>query len=74
MRAELEIECKNPDIIVKSIKPDVAGHEKFSAEVKAVKGKVVLRVESKELAGLLAGINSYVRLIKTSTDIGNLEE
>ena len=74
VRAELEIECANPEIVVRSIKPDMVEHEKFSADIKAMKDKVVLKVESKEIVGLLAGINSYVRLIKTSTDVSNLEE
>jgi tRNA threonylcarbamoyladenosine modification (KEOPS) complex Pcc1 subunit len=74
VRAELEIECANPDIVIKAITPDVAESGKFSAELKKEKKSVKLTVESKDIVGLLAGINSYARLIKTSTETNDLEE
>jgi tRNA threonylcarbamoyladenosine modification (KEOPS) complex Pcc1 subunit len=74
VRADLEIECKEPDIVVKSIRPDMAEAGKFKVGLKASRKSVKLTVEAGEIGALLAGINSYARLIKTSADIGNLEE
>ena len=69
MIAKLEIECKNPDIVLNSLKPDMEESEKFSVDIKTGKDKLVLTIEAKELSGLLAGVNSYVRLIRSSIDV-----
>lgn len=69
MIAKLEIECKNPEIVLKSLKPDLDDTEKFKVDLKVKENKLVLIIEAKELSGLLAGINSYARLIKASTDV-----
>jgi tRNA threonylcarbamoyladenosine modification (KEOPS) complex Pcc1 subunit len=74
VRAELEIGCKDPELVLKSIGPDLGGSGRFTASLKAAKKSVKLTVESGDLTGLLAGVNSYARLIKTSTDIDDLEE
>jgi len=74
VRAELELECADPQAVIKSILPDVSASERFSAELKAAKKSVKLIVESKDATGLLAGINSYVRLIKTATEVSSLED
>jgi len=68
MKAEIEIECERPDIVVKALKPDVEDVNKFNVKIEAEKNKVKLKIESKDTSGLLAGINSYIRLIKTSID------
>ncbi len=69
MKAELKIECKNPEIILKSIKPDMDEKEKFKVNLKVANNKVILNVQSEDLSGLLAGINSYGRLIKTAINV-----
>ena len=73
VRAEIEIECADPELIIKSIEPDVGPTEKFSARLKAEKGALKLLVESKDMAGMLAGINSYMRLARTALEIQNME-
>ena len=69
MIAKLEIDCKNPEIVLNSIKPDIEKIEKFDVKLKTEKNKLLLTIESKDLSGLLAGINSYVRLIKVANDV-----
>jgi len=66
MKAEIEIECAKPDIAVKAIKPEAEDTKKFSVKIEPGKDKIKLKIEAEDIAGLLAGINSYVRLIKTS--------
>ena len=68
MKAELEIECKDPEIVIRSIKPDEEGIKKFDANISAEKSKLKIRVEANDIPGLLAGINSYLRLIKVAID------
>ena len=65
MKAEIEIECKNPKTVIDSIKPDIEAR-KFKIDLKSKEGKVILTVESEDISGLLAGINSYIRLIRTA--------
>jgi tRNA threonylcarbamoyladenosine modification (KEOPS) complex Pcc1 subunit len=65
MKAEIEIECKDPETVIKSIKPDIEA-KKFGIDMESKDGKVILTVESEDISGLLAGINSYIRLIRTA--------
>ena len=64
MRAEIEIECKDSETVIESIKPDIEA-KKFDVGLEGREGKVILTVESEDVSGLLAGINSYIRLIRT---------
>lgn len=68
MKAEIEIECKEPNIIIKSLEPDAEQAKRFDVELKAENNKIKLEIKSKDVAGLLAGINSYMRLVKTAMD------
>lgn len=72
LKAELEIECKNPDIIVKSIEPDIDVKDKFDVKIEANE-KIKVVIESKDITGLLAGVNSYLRLIRTAIG-GSLDD
>ena len=68
MKAEIEIECERPDIVAKALKPETEETKKFNVEINAEKDRIKLEFESKDIPGLLAGINSYMRLVKTSID------
>jgi tRNA threonylcarbamoyladenosine modification (KEOPS) complex Pcc1 subunit len=72
MKAAIEIVCERPQIVVKALEPEIDKSKKFSVKLGADKGKVLLEIESEDISGLLAGINSYVTLIKTS--INAMEE
>jgi tRNA threonylcarbamoyladenosine modification (KEOPS) complex Pcc1 subunit len=65
MKAEIEIECGNPETVIKSIRPDIEA-KRFKVNLEGKDGKVILTVESEDISGLLAGINSYIRLIRTA--------
>ena len=68
MKAEIEIECKRPDLIVKALEPETEETKKFDIKIRAEKDRIKLELEAKDISGLLAGINSYMRLVKTSID------
>jgi tRNA threonylcarbamoyladenosine modification (KEOPS) complex Pcc1 subunit len=68
MIAEIEIECENPEIVISSIKPDLEA-KRFDVKLDRLEGKVKLTVESEDISGLLAGINSYMRLIRTAINV-----
>ena len=72
MKAVIEIGCERPLIVVKALEPEIDKAKKFSVRLEAEKGKVLLTIESEDISGLLAGVNSYVTLIKTS--INSMEE
>jgi tRNA threonylcarbamoyladenosine modification (KEOPS) complex Pcc1 subunit len=72
MRAEIEINCKKPQIVVKSLEPEIEDTKKFKVDISSSKEAVKIRVESDDISGLLAGINSYITLIRTS--INSMEE
>ena len=68
MKAEIEIDCKDPDTIVKSIMPDI-DVKKFDVKLEDKEDKIILTIESKDITGLLAGINSYIKLIRTAINV-----
>jgi len=68
MKAEIEIECERPDIVVKALKLETEETKKFTVKLETEKDRLKLRLEAEDVPGLLAGINSYMRLIKTSID------
>jgi len=73
MKALLEIQCTNPEIVIKALEPDLEKTEKFDASIDDQEGRIILKVESETITGLLAGINSYMRLIKTSIDVNEVK-
>lgn len=68
MRAEIELECKQPGVVAKSLKPDMEELNKFDVKLKPGKGKLTLEVKAEDVSGLLAGINSYMKLIRVAID------
>ena len=68
MKAQIEIESKNPEMIIKAIAPDIDA-KKFDVDLQAKRGKLILTVKSEDFAGLLAGINSYMKLIRTAKNV-----
>ena len=73
MKAEIEIECKNPEKVIKAIEPDLDQNPKFEVQLKSKENKIKLQINSKEVTGLLAGTNSYLRLIKTTIDLEEIK-
>ena len=73
-KAEIEISCENPQIIVKSMEPEMEKLEKFKADVVVEGDKIKLLIEAEEISGLRAGINSYIRLIRTSIETNKIGE
>jgi tRNA threonylcarbamoyladenosine modification (KEOPS) complex Pcc1 subunit len=68
MKAEIEIECERPDLVVRALRPEIEETKKFTVKLEAEKDRLKLKLEAEDVPGLLAGINSYLRLIKTSMD------
>jgi len=73
-RADIEIPCEDPQLIVDSLEPEMEKLEKFNSRVEADGDKIKLSVEAEEISGLLAGINSYIRLIRTSIETRKIGE
>lgn len=73
MKAKIEIECKNPKNVIKSIEPDMDQNDKFEAKLEADDKELKLTIKSDEIPGLLAGINSYLKLIKTTSDMEEIK-
>ncbi len=58
---------------MKAIEVDSEPTEKFSAKMSAQKNKILLEVEAKDIAGLMAGINSNLKLIKLAGEVEEIE-
>jgi tRNA threonylcarbamoyladenosine modification (KEOPS) complex Pcc1 subunit len=68
MKAEIDIECREPEKVKESLRPDQEELNKFDVKLTAEKNKLKLSIEAEDLSGLLAGINSYIRLIRVAID------
>ena len=69
MQATLKIECKNPEIIKKSLLPDIKEKKDLKINLKTDKNNLIIEIESKKISYLKAVINSYLSLIKALKEL-----
>ena len=69
MQATLKIECKNPEVIRKSLLPDVKSKKDLKINLKTDKKNLIIKIESKKISYLKAVINSYLSLVKTLKEL-----
>jgi len=69
MQATLKIECKNPEIIRKSLLPDVKSKKDLKINLKTDKNNLIIKIETKKISYLKAVINSYLSLVKTLKEL-----
>ena len=74
MKAFIEVECYESEKILRAIQVDAEPTEKFSAKLSEKKEKIILEVESKDISGLMAGINSNLKLIKLAGEVSELDK
>jgi tRNA threonylcarbamoyladenosine modification (KEOPS) complex Pcc1 subunit len=67
--AKVKIECKNPDLIKKSLEPDIKNDEQSETVVKAEKDGIEIKIKSKKLSYLKAIINSYLSLVSMLIEV-----
>jgi tRNA threonylcarbamoyladenosine modification (KEOPS) complex Pcc1 subunit len=67
--AKVKIECKNPDLIKKSLEPDIKNDEQSETEIKAEKDGIEIKIKSKKLSYLKAIINSYLSLVSMLIEV-----
>lgn len=68
----MEIDCRDAEKILRAIEADTEPTEKFSSRIAAQKNKILLEVEAKDISGLMAGINSNLKLIKLAAEIDEI--
>ena len=65
MQAILKIECKDPEIIKKSLLPDVKNKKDIKIDLSTDKNNLTIKIDTKKISYLKAVINSYLSLVKT---------
>jgi len=68
MKAEIEVECQDPKTVIKALTP-LDKTDKFKIELKSDNRKLEIKVKSDKITGLMAGINSQLRLIRSVIDM-----
>jgi tRNA threonylcarbamoyladenosine modification (KEOPS) complex Pcc1 subunit len=63
--AQLKLKVKKPNLIKKSLEPDIKITENVKITLKATKKEIVINIKSSKLSYLKAVINSYISLVKT---------
>jgi len=69
MQATLKIECKNPEVIKKSLLPDIKERKNLKINLRTDKNNLIIEIESKKISYLKAVINSYLSLVKTLKEL-----
>jgi len=69
--ATLRLEVKDPELIKKSLEPDIKSGEDIKVSIRTSKKTITINIKSKKLSYLKAVINSYISLISM---LKNLEE
>jgi tRNA threonylcarbamoyladenosine modification (KEOPS) complex Pcc1 subunit len=71
--ATLELECRNPEIVKKSLEPDIQNDADTTTIIITKKDKdkniIIITIKSKKLSYLKAIINSYISLVDSMTRI-----
>ncbi len=65
MEAILKIECKDPEVIKKSLLPDVENRKELKIDLSTEKNNLIIKIDTKKISYLKAVINSYLSLVKT---------
>jgi tRNA threonylcarbamoyladenosine modification (KEOPS) complex Pcc1 subunit len=65
MEATLKIECKDPEIIKKSLLPDIQNKRGINVDLSTDKNNLIIKIDTKKISYLKAVINSYLSLVKT---------
>jgi tRNA threonylcarbamoyladenosine modification (KEOPS) complex Pcc1 subunit len=68
-KCRIELECRDPEHIADALKKDVEQTKKFGVTISTKPNVVILEFSSHELSGLLAGVNSYVKLAKLALEV-----
>ncbi len=61
--AVLKIKCKNPELVKKSMEPDIENTENSTTEIVPGKEFVEITVKNRKLSHMKAIINSYISII-----------
>ena len=73
IKAEFSIKLENPKEAYEALKPDLENTERFSVKVTPKKGELYIQIDAKDLTAAGAAINSYLRLINTVKEVGDIE-
>jgi len=69
MKATLKIECKDPEIIKKSLLPDVKNRKNVKINLRTDKKNLIIEIQTKKISYLKAIINSYLSLVKALKEL-----
>jgi len=70
---ELKIECKNPELIKNSLKPDIEKNENVETKIFIENKNVRIQIKCNKLNHLKAIINSYISLIMMLIEAEKME-
>jgi len=69
----IRLKCKRPEIVKKSLDPDVKNSENLQTEIRALKRLVEINVKGKKLSHLKAVINSYLSIVGVLDEIEDMK-
>ncbi len=71
--AILRLECKRPEIVVKSLECDIKNDSDSQTTIKRDKNLVIINIKSEKLSHLKAIINSYLSIVAALKEVEELK-
>jgi tRNA threonylcarbamoyladenosine modification (KEOPS) complex Pcc1 subunit len=62
---KMKIPCSKPDLVAKSLEPDIKNDKYSKISMKAGKGFLILNVKSEKVGHMKAIVNTYISLVQT---------
>jgi tRNA threonylcarbamoyladenosine modification (KEOPS) complex Pcc1 subunit len=69
---QLVLECSRPEIIHKSLEPDIKNDEYSTTSISHTKHAVKIRIKSQKLNHLKAIINSYLAMVQMLEEVDRI--
>lgn len=60
----MKIPCSRPDLVAKSLEPDIKSDRYSKVSLKAGKGFLLLKVRSEKIGHMKAIVNTYISLVQ----------
>jgi len=65
----MKIPCSRPDLVARSLEPDVKSDRYSKVSLRAGKGFLILKVRSEKTGHMKAIVNTYISLVQTLEEV-----
>lgn len=71
--ATLSFDCKNPELVRKSLEPDIKNDKYSTTEIETKKDRIIIKVKSEKMTHLKGIVNTYISLVNMLIEADRIE-